>query len=862
MTKKKDTTLNLDAAVRAIKEEPIEAQREAAAVARVRQELLGQAEGQPLAGALRGCADIMALLPAFRRNELAAGRRLVVEDHLRECVTCRQQAERPSAARVVAMPWQGPIERGRSARWGWQVYALAATLLIGISFGFLWRYLWGGGSGQDDPLYVQAVSGGLYRIAASGQQALQPGARVAATEKVRTGGGGHAIVGLADGSTVEMDERAQFAANVRGSDTTLALDRGNVIVQAAKRSRGHLFVNAGSCQVAVTGTVFAVSRGLSGSRVSVVEGEVRVTENGRVTVLHAGEQVTTGSGVTATPVAEEINWSRNREQHLKLLADLSGLQKDLSAVKLPGLRYESRLMGLVPADAVVYVAVPNYGETLAEAHALLVERLNAGGALRQWWDASGIGKDGGAKLGDAVEKLRALGGYIGEEIVFAIAPGGKRGSEPLVLAEVRREGIEEYLTRTLFPAGRPSDDLRVRIVDAEALGTMADSVSRNEALVLVKDGIVALAPRPQPLRDLLARMGTEGAFGASPFGARIGEAYRDGAGVLIAVDLQRTENGAPTSHQARYLILERKDVAGRAQHSADLAFKGPRTGIAAWLAPPAPMGSLDFVSPSAAGVAAFLHRNPALMLDDVLALGKDDSGRRGIDELTAQTGVSVRDEIAEALGGEIALALDGPVLPQPSWKLILEARDPQRIESAIQRLADALGRQGETPARLRLDREQVGAYVYHTLHLEQTRVPLEAHYTFVDGYLIVTPSRALLTRAIEAHSSGQTLAQSAAFRELLPAGTDPYCSGLLYQSLGQALAPLAQVAAPNAGGQTSGALAALAAQSKPTLFALYGEETHIRMAGTGAPLGLDISTLALPALLRQGALGTGRPARP
>src|SRR5260370_31728512 len=39
--------------------------------------------------AIRGCADIRSLLPAFHRNELLPARALIVEDHLRECVFCR-----------------------------------------------------------------------------------------------------------------------------------------------------------------------------------------------------------------------------------------------------------------------------------------------------------------------------------------------------------------------------------------------------------------------------------------------------------------------------------------------------------------------------------------------------------------------------------------------------------------------------------------------------------------------------------------------------------------------------------------------------------------------------------------------------
>src|SRR5580704_15821729 len=38
---------------------------------------------------IRGCADIRAMLPAFYQQALTPARALIVEDHLRECVSCR-----------------------------------------------------------------------------------------------------------------------------------------------------------------------------------------------------------------------------------------------------------------------------------------------------------------------------------------------------------------------------------------------------------------------------------------------------------------------------------------------------------------------------------------------------------------------------------------------------------------------------------------------------------------------------------------------------------------------------------------------------------------------------------------------------
>ena len=48
--------------------------------------------------------------------------------------------------------------------------------------------------------------------------------------------------------------------------------------------------------------------------------------------------------------------------------------------------------------------------------------------------------------------------------------------------------------------------------------------------------------------------------------------------------------------------------------SAALGFDGPRTGIAALLADPSPMGSLDYISPDALAVLGFVVKNPGAIV--------------------------------------------------------------------------------------------------------------------------------------------------------------------------------------------------------------------------------------------------------
>ena len=81
-----------------------------------------------------------------------------------------------------------------------------------------------------------------------------------------------------------------------------------MIVRAAKQRRGHLRVLTRDSIASVKGTVFAVSAGLGGSVVSVVEGSVAVSQPGTEVVLSPGEQAASNPSL-AMSVEEAVSWS-------------------------------------------------------------------------------------------------------------------------------------------------------------------------------------------------------------------------------------------------------------------------------------------------------------------------------------------------------------------------------------------------------------------------------------------------------------------------------------------------------------------------------------------------------------------------
>jgi uncharacterized protein (TIGR03435 family) len=124
---------------------------------------------------------------------------------------------------------------------------------------------------------------------------------------------------LIDGSRVEMQPATDLAVERADDGLRIRLDRGGIIVNAADQRSGHLYVQTKDVTVAVVGTVFMVNAGDEGSRVAVIEGEVRVQQGAVERTLMRGEDLATNASVNAPPVSEAIAWSRNAPALVALL---------------------------------------------------------------------------------------------------------------------------------------------------------------------------------------------------------------------------------------------------------------------------------------------------------------------------------------------------------------------------------------------------------------------------------------------------------------------------------------------------------------------------------------------------------------
>src|ERR1044072_1825298 len=199
------------------------------------------------------------------------------------------------------------------------------------------------------------------------------------------------------------------------------------------------------------------------------------------------------------------------------------------------------------------------------------------------------------------------------------------------------------------------------------------------------------------------------------------------------------------------------------------------------------MGSLEYISPDANVVAGFVVKNPVTLVDDLLGALATVSPdlRKNLDELQSKHGLNIRDDIAAPLGGEFAFAIDGPILPTPSWKLVFEVNDPAHLQQTLERVVGEVNKEAAKfgKGNLALEQTDMGGRKFYTLRSKDFGF-LEVNYTYANGYMIVGPSRALVERAVSARDNGLSLLRSAKFTAGLPADGNANFSAVFYHNIG------------------------------------------------------------------------------
>ena len=820
--------------------------------------------------AIENCAGVQQSLTAYRAKTLSSSRAILIQAHLHDCFECHRAYAAGTGS--AALDWSAP-RIARSAPWnlrifGWAMVPAFTALLVTF---FVYRAFWLVPPGVRAE--VVSVDGSAYRTSDAVDHLLTVGDKLNEGDHLRTTGGAHAVLRLADGSSVEVNERSLLGVKARGKDITVAVDNGAVIVQAAKRTSGHLYVKTPDCRVAVTGTIFSVNAGIKGSRVAVLEGTVHVTHSGVDTMINAGDQLSTNVNLGAQPVEQQIAWSRDLDKYLPLLAQFSILEHRIDQIASPQLRYTSDLLPRVPVNTLFYVSIPNLGNFLNDANNIFHDQLKQSPALQQWWSSGSPQKT--EEVDALIEKLRQVSEFLGDEVVLLGAqhPDGLKADATFaVLADVQKSGLANLLKQQSPLPGSPA----IVVLNEASLADAADTTGPPSLYALVRSHEVVFTNSIVTLKQLNVQLNASSSgFATQDFGKQIAAAYARGAGMILAADLHQmlhTASGSALAGQSRqnalsasgmedvrYLIAEHRVSNGQPLNHVNLQFSGTRQGVPSWLAAPAPIGSLDFVSPNASIAVAFLSKDPATIADDILKMAQPEvaAENNGWSDAQKKLQIDVRNDLAANLGGDFLLSLDGAVLPTPAWKAVIEVRNAGQLEKSLERLVDAVRSQNATglgtpvvtqgenhaqPHDIAIQSEQSGNAVFYTVR-DLTSGATLAQYTFADGYMILSPDRALLLQALHAHQSGNSLAHSSAFKTLLPRDENANYSAIAYQNIGPVLTPLLA----HLSGQAAEAVTQLAADGRPTAICVWGKDDRIEAESDSKLLGFDL--LALGALV-------------
>jgi hypothetical protein len=631
------------------------------------------------------------------------------------------------------------------------------------------------------------------------------------------------VLRLADGSTVDVNERTELFVTAAWSGQAVHLQRGDVIVRAAKQRRGHLRVLTRDSIASVKGTIFAVSAGMGGSVVSVVEGSVAVNQPGTEVVLSPGEQAVSNPTL-ATSVQEAVAWSPSAEEYLEILASLVKIERQLADHLPRDLRTNSALLSYLPAGAVVYGAVPNLGGTLGQALVLAEQQASANAAFGAWWNS-----ETGKLLRQIVDRVKSVNSLLGDEIVFCVSAAGPDLAVPMVMARVqpgKQAELASALTGLFAGAGEPD---------------LAHSVT---------DDLMVVSSSPSNLAWALGHLG-QGA--SSPFAAAIGERYRRGAGWLIGVDAPplvatAAEDDAPPVELAamlgmKYLFLEQRAPAGAEENEVTLVFEGQRTGMASWLADAGSGGAAEYL-PADALVAVYgstrepwqlfgelteqmTKANPSFQTE--MALADEKLGAGFVENLTA------------AMGTEAGFALNGFSVNGPTWVMAALVNNPTVIDSSLRKLVDLFNAElgpEDQAKRIVVGQETADGRVWGTM--KPGGLPFGITWTYDHGYMVAASDRASAERAIATRATASPLVRSRQFLDQLPSSARLHPSAFAWVNAKGALGMLS-VLAPNP------AMTELLSARDPILVLFDGTPEQIHAASR-----TRISGVMMDAMLLQG----------
>ncbi len=544
-----------------------------------------------------------------------------------------------------------------------------------------------------------------------------------------------------------------------------------------------------------------------------------------------------------------------------LMESLARLQDRLEqGVQLPAARTQSKLLPLLPPTTTACLSLPNLGDSIGQASEVFHQQLQQDPVLGEWWQTkAGMA---GLIVDDALAKLQQFSGYLGDELMISVSGTGTDTS-PLILAEVRKPGLQTFLQQIVKQYAGQGNAPVVFYTPAQLLATTKQP-AHKPLMVLVRPDYMVAAADLKTLKGINTQLSHGGAgFTATPFGQRLVQAYPGSVGVLLGVNLQPVLSQISKSGKdqaaldqsgfsdVKFLIIEGKYSGGILTSNTELDFAGPRHGIASWLAAPAALGGLDFVSPNAGLAAGAVLKNPADIFDEIKTLSSaSPEAIQRIEQTEKELKINLKQDLFSKLTGQIVVAIDGPATPKPAWKVILQASDPAGLQQMLKQAVAGVNASAKKGKSIDLKQHSENGMTWNVLQFDKGEKSDEIAYAVLDGYLVLAANEALLKEAVAINRSGSSIAKSAALHALLPQGPSGQMSALLYEDLSQIYQSVMQQQPQ----EMAQMLQPLLAHGQPAVISVFAEDQAIRAVSKGGALNaatpLILAAIAIPNLMR------------
>ena len=485
-----------------------------------------------------------------------------------------------------------------------------------------------------------------------------------------------------------------------------------------------------------------------------------------------------------------------------------------------------------------------------------------------------------AQLDEVTNWLAEMGDTLGDETVAALKlVNGASGKSaiPVILSEVNAEAFRAQFESTLakwreksLQKNMSKDPSQINKLPAEFNIVIIDEPSQalpKQLSVWLKGDLLIASVGVDIFQEIDKAIEDNGSkFMESGLYTQLVQYYDNGAKFLAGVDLQAlldlqqnsTEVDAEAESalrlsglaNAEFLIVHNgQDSSGTnssspnssdVNFSAELIFNGERTGIMSLFADAAPMGSLDFFSINTVFVSAFILKSPELIIQEI----KQVSGESW-DSTSSESEVSVEiiENLLASFGGEVAFGLDGPALPTPSWKIVLEVNDETLLQETITRMIAIANKQpSDSDNHIKIIPMEMNGHKAYQIELsvnpsindEGNNIEVSINYAYIDGYLIAAPNVAFLERAIKQYQSGIGLLSSRTFQSLLAQGGDFDVSGIAYSRIEQLLTDLTKSLPKGLSRSQQKDLRKIRGEnSQPSIFTVTGQPERLRLTHSG-----------------------------